>query len=165
MNPTVKFLQLALLLASPLTKVVAFEDAEFVVDASVSMIRGGSVGMDDYSHHGRELSFTGSWSWTNLLCKSNEMNALLILRCISSNSIVDRCTQFTLVFATPTRIARLIRIPDHVDAQTAPSHIHHTFKEITVKTSQPPALKVMERVKRIPPNARMARMEATEVAK
>jgi hypothetical protein len=77
MNPTVKFLQLALLLASPLTKVVAFEDAEFVVDASPSMIRGGSVGMVENSHQGRELSFTGSWSWTNLLCKSNDTCVLL----------------------------------------------------------------------------------------
>lgn len=75
MNPT-KLLQLALFLVAPLANVVAFEETEFVVDVSPSMIRGGNVGMEEYSHHGRELSFAGSWSWSNLLCKSNELNTL-----------------------------------------------------------------------------------------
>ena len=70
MNPTIKFIQLLFLFAAPLVSVLAFEEAEFVVDVSPSMIRGGNVGSIEYSHHGRELLFSSSWSWTNLLCKS-----------------------------------------------------------------------------------------------
>ena len=51
----------------------AQQEHEFVMDMTPSMIRGGSnnVGqqMEEFDAHGRQLFSSGSWSWSNLLCK------------------------------------------------------------------------------------------------
>jgi hypothetical protein len=46
----------------------AQQEHEFTMDFT-SMIRGGNVDMEEYDSHGRQLFTSGSWSWTNLLCK------------------------------------------------------------------------------------------------
>ena len=53
---------------------------EFSMDMTQSMIRGGNVGMEEFDNHGRQLFSTGSWSWSNLLCKY--WKALFHLQCI-----------------------------------------------------------------------------------
>jgi hypothetical protein len=164
MNPSFKFIQLALLFSAPLSKVVAFDEAEFVVDASPSMIRGGNVGMDEYSHHGRELSFAGSWSWTNLLCKFKEINtSVCLFHQKSYLDVFDFSKQFILEFATHIRIARSTRIRDHAGARIVPSRIHPTFKVIIVKT-HPLVLKVTRQLMGIR-HVLMVRKIATERAK
>ena len=47
----------------------AQQEHEFSIDMTQSMIRGGNVGMEEFDNHGRQLFSTGSWSWSNLLCK------------------------------------------------------------------------------------------------
>lgn len=65
--PYFKHFQLLFLLAIPLAKVAASQH-DFVVDAVPSLIRGGSM-EEELDAHGRQLSSSLSWSWTNLLCK------------------------------------------------------------------------------------------------
>ena len=47
----------------------AQQEHEFSMDATPSMIRGGNMGMEEFDAHGRQLFSSGSWSWSNLLCK------------------------------------------------------------------------------------------------
>jgi hypothetical protein len=78
MNPSFKIIQLFFLLATPIAKVVAFAENEVFVDVNPSMIRGGNLGMEESSAHGRELYASGSWSWSNLLCEFNCSNIIFL---------------------------------------------------------------------------------------
>ncbi len=65
---------IVLLVLTTFVKATPFaqQEHEFSMDATPSMIRGGNMGMEEFDAHGRQLFSSGSWSWSNLLCKSLE---------------------------------------------------------------------------------------------
>lgn len=79
---------IALLVLATIVHATPFaqQEHEFSMEVTPSMIRGGNVGMEEFDTHGRQLFSTGSWSWSNLLCKL-----------LGGSILLSSCTVFLLI--------------------------------------------------------------------